>query len=238
MPTPDPLSITLMGVFIAGLATSLHCAGMCGLLTCGLGIAGHSSQTASIGIYHATRLIGYAVAGGIAGFVGQVLGISKILPGFQWLPLLLVLLLGVIAFGVDNRIAAVPGLGKAVHLIRSKTLSVPPLARAGIVGLSTPLLPCGPLYAVLAIALASGSAVRGSEIMICFGLGALPAIWGTQIASVWMNRKLHARHFQAGRRILAGLAAVSLLWHFAPWPLSAESADDDGTCRCNFEIAE
>ncbi len=233
MPTTDLSSVTLFAVFVAGLATSLHCAGMCGLLTCGLGIAGHSSQTASIGIYHASRLLGYSIAGAIAGFLGTTLGVTSIFPNTNWLPLLLIVLLLAIALGLDKKIAAVPGLGKAVHFIRSKTLSIPPLARAGVVGLSTPLLPCGPLWAIMAIALASGSTIGGIKVMLVFGFGAIPAIWATQIASVWMNQKFNARQFQIVKRSLAVLAALSLCWHF--WPTNG-FASDEPSCNCEIEF--
>lgn len=234
MTAADPSSITLVGVLVAGLATSLHCAGMCGLLTCGLGIAGHASQTASIGIYHASRLVGYSIAGAIAGFLGSVIGIPRIFPQTNWLPYLLIALLLSIAFGLDKKIAAVPGLGKAVQMIRAKTLSIPPLARAGVVGLSTPLLPCGPLYAILAIALASGSTIGGIKVMLVFGLGAIPAIWATQIASVWMNQKFNARQFQFAKRGLAVLAAVSLSWHF--WPTGGFS-NEAPACNCELNLS-
>ena len=230
----DPGSITLAGVFVAGLATSLHCAGMCGLLTCGLGIAGHASQTASIGIYHASRLIGYSIAGAIAGFLGAVIGVTRVFPQTNWLPYLLIVLLLVIALGLDKKIAAVPGLGKAVQLIRGKTLSIPPLARAGVVGLSTPLLPCGPLYAILAIALASGSTIGGIKVMLVFGFGAIPAIWATQVASVWMNQKFNGRQFQFAKRGLAVLAALSLSWHF--WPTDG-FAKEAPACNCEIDLS-
>ena len=99
----DPASITLAGMLVAGLATSLHCAGMCGLLTCGLGIAGHGSQVASIGVYHFCRLVGYFVAGSLAGGLGQILGVGSLFAGLYWLPWLLIIFLVVIASGGDRR---------------------------------------------------------------------------------------------------------------------------------------
>ncbi len=234
----DPTTLTLTGLFVAGLATSLHCAGMCGLLTCGLGITAQGpSRIASIGVYHATRLIGYSFAGILAGYLGGLLGLEKHFSGFAWLPLMLIGLLVAIAFGLDRKIATIPGLGKAVLFIKTKTLSFPPIARAGIVGLSTPLLPCGPLYAVIAIALASGSAVRGAEIMLAFGLGPIPAIWAVQVGSLWMNRRLGAKGFLIARRTLAAGAALSLAWHFTALnPSHCEGDSHIGSCQCELEI--
>lgn len=229
----DPASLTLGGLFVAGLATSLHCAGMCGLLTCGLGIAGRGPALASIGVYHFARLTGYGIAGALVGFVGGKFGLAWDPAGVPWLPFLLVAFLVAIVLGADRRLAALPGLGKVTLAIRVKTLKFPPLARAAIVGVATPLLPCGPLYAILALALAGGSALRGAETMLAFGLGAIPAIWTVQVSSAWMNRRLGAKGFLFAKRGLAAVAALSLAWHFSM--IQPGSADDGagGTCRCS-----
>lgn len=229
--TLDPGTLTLGGLFVAGLATSLHCAGMCGLLTCGLGIAGRGPALASVGLYHFARLAGYAVAGGLMGFLGGRLGFAFDPAGVPWLPVLLILFLLAIVVGLDKRLGAIPGLGRAMMRIRMKTLRFPPLLRAGVIGLATPLLPCGPLYAMLALALAGGSTVRGVETMLAFGLGALPAIWAVQIGSSWVNRKLGDRGFLYAKRGLAAAAALSLMWHF-PQLLGRGGDPGNAACRC------
>ncbi len=235
MSTLDPATLTLGGLFVAGLATSLHCAGMCGLLTCGLGIAGRGPALASVGLYHACRLLGYGLAGATMGFVGSQLGFQFQPSGLSWLPLLLILFLLAIALGFDRKLGAIPGLAKVLTGLRLRALRLPPMARAAVIGLATPLLPCGPLYAILALALASGSAIRGAECLLAFGGGALPAIWAVQIGSVWVNRKLGSQAFQQAKRGLAAAAALSLLWHFAP--LGAAPGDHEaGTCRCELEL--
>lgn len=232
----NPETLTLGGLFVAGLATSLHCAGMCGLLTCGLGIAGRGPALASVGIYHFCRLVGYAAAGALFGFLGGRLGLEFTLSGVPWLPLMLILFLVAITFGLDKKLGAIPGLGKVVMQIRMRTLNLATPLRAAIIGLATPMLPCGPLYAILALALASGSAVRGSEIMLAFGFGALPAIWAVQIGSSWVNQKLGAKGFLVAKRTLAATAALSLMWHFSYIGATTAGESSEGTtCRCHLE---
>lgn len=232
----NPDTLTLGGLFVAGLATSLHCAGMCGLLTCGLGIAGRGPALASVGIYHFCRLVGYAIAGALFGFIGSRLGLDIPIAGVPWLPVLLILFLVAITLGLDKRLGAIPGLGRIVMQIRVKTLNFSPPSRAAIIGLATPLLPCGPLYAILALALASGSTVRGMEIMLAFGFGALPAIWAVQVGSSFVNQRLGAKGFLVAKKTLALTAALSLMWHFSYIGGTTAGEDADGpTCRCTLE---
>ncbi len=229
--TLDPGTLTLGGLFVAGLATSLHCAGMCGLLTCGLGIAGRGPALASVGLYHFARLVGYGIAGGVMGYLGSRLGFAFSPTGLPWLPVLLILFLLAIVLGLDKRLGAIPGLGQIMRNLRLKTLNFPPLLRAGIIGLATPLLPCGPLYAMLALSLATGSTVRGIETMLAFGLGAIPAIWAVQVGSSWVNRRLGERGFLYAKRGLAAAAALSLMWHYPQ--LLGQSGNSGGPeCRC------
>lgn len=234
----DSESITLGGLFVAGLATSLHCAGMCGLLTCGLGIAGRGPAISSVGLYHFFRLVGYAIAGAVAGTIGAQIRFNFSLSGIPWLPVLLVVFLIAIIFGIDKKLGVLPGLGKVMTKIRIKTLSLPTPARATIIGLATPLLPCGPLYAILALAMAGGSAIKGTEIMLAFGLGAIPAIAAVQLGSSWVNKKLGAKGFLYAKRGLAAAAAISLIWHFSMLSggIAGDGQGDKTTCRCELEI--
>ncbi|MEM9281068.1 MAG: sulfite exporter TauE/SafE family protein [Verrucomicrobiota bacterium] len=236
--TLDLETLTLGGLFVAGLATTLHCAGMCGLLTCGLGIAGKGPAMATVGIYHFSRLLGYMIAGTLFGTIGGWLGLKPDFAGLSWLPLFLVVFLFAVCLGLDKKLAAIPGLGKAVTLIRIRSLRFPPNIRAAIVGVSTPLLPCGPLYAILGIAMASGSAVRGAEVMLAFGLGAVPCIWAVQLGSVWMNQRLSAQGFLIAKRTLSACAAFSILWHFSLFGLADEerSEGQDPACRCELIV--
>ena len=65
---------TPAAAFVAGLVTSLHCAGMCGPLACMFTPTRDyeaDPQTVAT-VYHVARISGYATLGGLAGAVGQV----------------------------------------------------------------------------------------------------------------------------------------------------------------------
>ena len=60
--------------FIAGLVTSLHCAGMCGPLACYLAPSpgSRSSFTTVTSLYQAGRLVSYTLIGALSGGLGMV----------------------------------------------------------------------------------------------------------------------------------------------------------------------
>ena len=59
--------------FIAGLITSLHCAGMCGPLACALmpGRGDRTDGNTVSTVYHVARIASYTLLGGIAGGLGR-----------------------------------------------------------------------------------------------------------------------------------------------------------------------
>ena len=81
-----------------------------------------------------------------------------------------------------------------------------------MVGLGTPLLPCGPLYAMFGIALLSGSAVRGVEFMLAFGLGTVPLLWLAQSQFHRFGHRLSPVGLMRLRRGVAFCAALVMVW--------------------------
>src|SRR5436309_7467086 len=78
---------------LAGILTSLHCAGMCGPLACSLmPVRGDRADAQTVStVYHLTRLSGYATLGAMAGGLGAtpLTWISQ--SALRWLPWVLVL---------------------------------------------------------------------------------------------------------------------------------------------------
>ena len=93
--------------FLAGLVTSLHCAGMCGPLACYLapGPKSSASFTTVTSLYQAGRLISYTVIGILAGGLGLLaLGWIDIYQQSlsRFLPWVLVLFFLMVALRVDK----------------------------------------------------------------------------------------------------------------------------------------
>jgi sulfite exporter TauE/SafE len=200
--TPGPdghkaaMGSLVLSAALAGLIGSVHCMGMCGgfAVACG----GRISDTA---LWHAGRITTYAVLGALAGALGGVI------PGPGWVA-------GVISFAlilwfalalagiVPEPTAHIPGLQKLATAA----------ARGGgagarfTFGVANGLLPCGLVYATLAIPVASGSAAWGAAAMAAFGLGTTPALSALALGA----RKITARSIWARRAMALGVLLAGL----------------------------
>ena len=215
----DLMSINSVATaYVAGLITSLHCAGMCGPLACSVvplrGSAGQQIADAQIvnGLYHLARLAGYAALGALAGALGRLpmawLG-GGVLP---YLPWLLVVFYVAMALRWDRHLPRVPFLGNIYLRVHGWGRVRSPAAAATALGLATPLLPCGPLYMVVALTMLAGSALRGMEFMLAFGLGTVPLLWFLQINFHWIRLKLPPVWIARVQTGLALASAVIIAW--------------------------
>ncbi len=206
--------MTTAAALIAGLATSLHCAGMCGPIACGLGTLAKSEGERLTGasLYHGTRLISYALIGAVCGALGQ--------QPLKWffdspavlLPWVMVALLLMMGLGLDKKIPRPAILNKLTFKARLSAGKMSTYGSASTMGLLTPLLPCGPLYLIFGAALLSGSAAKGAEFMLAFGLGTVPLLWLVQHQFHRIRLKLTPLMMGRLRRGLALTMAILLAW--------------------------
>lgn len=81
----------------------------------------------------------------------------------------------------------------------------PPWLRRYAIGLAWGLVPCGMVYAALALALLAGNAASGALVMMAFGLGTLPNLIVLSGLSGWLRQQ--ARRPRA--RVVAGLVIAA-----------------------------
>jgi sulfite exporter TauE/SafE len=209
----DATPIFLAALF-AGLLGSAHCLGMCagisGLFAVGANVASLRSQFPLALAYNVGRVLSYAVLGAVVASIGGVAvdaapslagpvrlasGVLIIIVGlqvaFNWRALTALENLGAVVW---NRVA--PG---AKGLLPANTLF-----KAAGLGLIWGWLPCGLVYSALLLAATTAAPVSGALVMICFGIGTLPAM----IASGLSASKLAA--FMSRNRLGAGLLIVLL----------------------------
>jgi sulfite exporter TauE/SafE len=204
--------------FIAGLVTSIHCAGMCGPLACSLvpmrsaaGRGGGDALTVST-IYHLARLASYTALGAVAGGLGRAPLTWFSQSALRWLPWLLVLFFVALALRWDRFLPRLSVLGRLAGKLQGTLRDRSRTEAAAAIGLATPLLPCGPLYFLVALALVSGSALRGIEFMLAFGLGTVPLLWLAQSQFHWVRQKLSPLWLDRVRITLALVTAAALAW--------------------------
>lgn len=205
---------TTVGALAVGLATSIHCAGMCGPIACGIGTLAKSEteRLTAASLYHASRLVAYAIIGAICGAVGR--------EPLSWffdspavlLPWALVVALLLLASGLDKKIPRPQILTRLTARARLKSHKLPAVGGATAMGLLTPFLPCGPLYAVFIALMASGSAARGAEAALAFGLGTVPLLWLAQHQFHRLRLRLTPLRMARLQRGLALLTAVVMAW--------------------------
>lgn len=205
---------TPVAALLAGAVTSLHCAGMCGPLACMLGSSkGERIDATTVNVtYHVSRLTGYTSLGAIAGGVGRVPRDLFDGSAVSWLPWLMVGFFVMVALRLDSRLPRMGWLSRWTFRVRTRLRSKSRVQVAATMGLLTPLLPCGPLYFLIVLSAVSGSALRGAEFMLAFGIGTVPLLWLVQTQFGWLRTKLSPvalARFQTG---LAVVAAVIVSW--------------------------
>jgi uncharacterized protein len=224
--------MTTAAALIAGLATSLHCAGMCGPIACGLGTLAKSEgeRLTAASLYHGARLVSYGIIGAVCGALGQ--------QPLKWffaspaalLPWVMVAVLLLMAFGLDKKVPRPAILNRLAARARFKACGLSAYGGASAMGLLTPFLPCGPLYLVFGAALLSGSAAKGAEFTLAFGLGTVPLLWLAQHQFHRLRAKLTPPAMNRLRRGLAFATALMLAWrlHGTLPPLAGESVRETG----------
>ncbi len=208
----SPAMNTVAGAFVVGLLTSLHCATMCGPLLCA------ALPKPSLG-YHFGRMISYTTLGAVAGALGMV-PLQKLMKSpLIALPWMLVLLLVAIIIGWK------PRLPKPLFLRKFTarwTIQHGP-AKGFMLGLITPLLPCAPLYLMLAACLVAGSASLGGQFAFSFTLGTMPLLWLSHVGWGQLRLKLSPQRLRIVQRSVALIALVMVVWRLQT--LHSEAAE-------------
>ncbi len=202
-------------VLVAGFIGSPHCLSMCGPL-----VANFSRQKSELWAYQIGRGSAYALAGAVAGGLGQTVLSEERSQVLTDLSLLLIALLLVV-----NGYRAV--MNKPLHFkvpawltrismflwsgVRaSRSSRWPPSVTAAAAGVLTVFLPCGHLYTFLVGSVATGHAAAGALFMTAFWLGSTPLL---SFSAMGMQRFLRSRDGQrqrwaGGILVVAGIFSV------------------------------
>lgn len=167
----------ISGLVMGGVG-SLHCVGMCGPIALSLPSVNSSASSRFLGtlLYNTGRVVTYAVLGAILGMIGY----SLVMMGFQkWLTITVGAGMLVFLF-LPSQFKNRGGNLKFMISLRQKIARLyahPSYPSLFLIGLFNGLLPCGLVYAALAVAVAGGSVPTSSLFMASFGAGTLPMMW-------------------------------------------------------------
>lgn len=197
------MQLSLATAFFTGLLGSAHCIGMCGgivgALSLGIEPSVRQSRIRMLSFqsaYNTGRITSYAVAGVIAGFVGQqfyqattpelFVPVGHAVSAFFMIAL--GLYLGDWWMGLTRLETAGAHLWRRIEPLGRGLLPVKSPANAALAGLIWGWLPCGMVYAMLAWALTSGGPVQGAYVMLAFGIGTLPMLLTMGSVGAWLSR--------------------------------------------------
>ena len=244
-------------VFLAGLAGSLHCAGMCGGFACALGSdpRGRGATLRRHLLYNAGRVTTYVFLGALAGALGAALvggpGDSEPLllaqRGLSAVAGLLMILIGLQFLGWLRRAhgAALGPGGQAAARTLQGLLRAPGAGAPLAFGVFNGFLPCPLVYAFLAHTAAvclsdpKRAVATGALTMAAFGLGTFPALLLVASLSRALQPLWRRRGVQLAGAFIVLLGLVTVLRGTLPAgdPLvHAALAEDGATVGAGFQL--
>jgi sulfite exporter TauE/SafE len=195
-------------IFAGGLLGSAHCVGMCGAFMITLaGQHGLSSNAVRQLTYNLGRVCTYALAGAFVGYFGRRVGLETrsvvvLQAALSCLAGTFLILEGLWSGGWLRRPwqskPGCPGASSFASLLRAREW--PAVFAAGTLN---GLLPCGLVYAYLALAASRGDMLGGVLTMTAFGLGTLPLLVLTGLSGHILKASL--------RRWVFGIAAACMI---------------------------
>ena len=208
----------LAAAFAAGLLGGVHCAGMCGGVVAALSMSATGPTLPRNLAFNAGRIGSYTLAGALAGSLGAVMTSAAVMDTRLVLLVVanvFVALLGMYVAGWGGGIVRMEVLGRGLwrrlEPLRRHFLPIDTTARALGAGALWGWVPCGLVYGMLVLAIASGSAGAGALVMLAFGLGTLPSLLAAGLAAAKLSslRRSVAVRRTAGA-LLVGLAVIGL----------------------------
>lgn len=199
--------------FVIGLVASVSsCLAIVGGLVLSLSATvsqDNVSDTKPMFLFHAGRLISFALLGGVLGTVGSAIGISFTLGAVLGLIASLVMIvLGLNLVGVFEKstITLPSGIFNFFRKVEHQTLA------PFLIGVGTFFLPCGFTQSMQIVAFSSGSFVSGMLIMLAFALGTLPMLALLSFGSASFAHSKHAPlFFKSAGVVVIGLGVFALL---------------------------
>jgi sulfite exporter TauE/SafE/copper chaperone CopZ len=202
-------------LFLVGLFTGLHCIGMCGGF-----VVGYTARAATAGryglilphvLYGLGKTLSYTLMGGAFGLLGSFVAFTPEIRGYAAAAAGVFLVL----FGI-NMLDWFPALHRiGLRMPRSLARFVGSEARRRkspfILGLLNGLMiACGPLQALYVMAAGTGSFREGAQLLLVFGLGTLPLMFGFGLLAGTVSGRVTHRLLKASALLVVALGLIML----------------------------
>jgi sulfite exporter TauE/SafE len=212
-----------LAITAGGFLGSAHCIGMCGGFACaiGSGRAPFWPLFARQFVYNTGRVFTYAFLGALAGSTGLYLSRFKL--GAVNPQQIFSLLAGTIMIALGLATLGLIRLPKSWSAVTSQLFA--PLfayflnARGWFgyffAGIANGFLPCGLVYAFLAMAAAAQDGPRGALVMTFFGLGTMPTMLAIGCGTRLLTQNVRVRIYRVAAIFVVALGSVTL---YRGWP--------------------
>ncbi|HYC35552.1 MAG TPA: sulfite exporter TauE/SafE family protein [Usitatibacter sp.] len=213
----------VLAALAAGFLGGVHCIGMCGGVSASLSAASRGPALRRLLAFNAGRIGSYGVAGALAGSLGSLAAIAMPLhaaqAGLAFVAAAFMVLLGLYVAGWSTWLARLEaaggGLWRRASSLRARVVPIDSQLKALGAGALWGWVPCGMVYSMLLLALASGSGANGALVMAAFGAGTLPYLLAAGVAAQRLlewRRHVFVRHMAGLAIIVFGAATL----HRAP----------------------
>ena len=200
--------------FIIGLVASVSsCLAIVGGLVLSLSAKvlqddGKSTKKPFI-LFHAGRVFGFALLGGILGLIGKAIGINFMFSAILGLlASTVMILLGLNLIGIFKKSKITLPSTLFAYFRKVEHATIAPI----LIGVGTFFLPCGFTQSMQVAALSSGSFISGMGLMLAFALGTLPMLALLSFSSVSFAHSKHAPlFFKSAGVVVIGLGLFALL---------------------------
>jgi sulfite exporter TauE/SafE len=181
-----------LSAFAIGLAGAGHCLGMCGGIAAALNLGGHRSLPVTLA-YHSGRIGSYTLLGGMLGLAAGSIDIAAWTIALRYIAGALLIAMGLYIADWWRGLQA---------LVRR-------WYQGFALGLCWGLMPCGLIYSSLAWAATAQNPLDSAALMLCFGLGTLPAMLATSLGADRLQIFLRRRGLKV---VIALLLIASGVW--------------------------
>ena len=248
--------IELPLVALSGILGSSHCLGMCGGFALSLGGSSPTwrSNVLRQTAFGLGRIFTYASLGAAAGYGGRrLVDATAFFNSQAALAVFAGMLLlaqgmhnaGVVTWirrrwkawrsvGVapTNEIASLRFSGTAVSNcgrsgMLGSLLTAPGMLSPMLAGVMTGLLPCGLVYAMLALAVCADGPVGGALTMACFGLGTLPVMTALGLGTSLLGFAMRRHMLRMAAWCVVSVGCMSVVRGAMAWSHTSSTADQN-----------